>query len=133
MHLSHRFTSLKKVGILGTDECPYGCFDVFIGGETAPFECPLQSREEVEVAGRQVGNVGDVVQALSTAGGNMVDRSCCRVESSISQHPHTPVSELLAPPPHPLRRHDVRTTTILISICLVCLSVTLSVCLYMSI
>jgi hypothetical protein len=30
---------LVKVGVLG----PYGCFTVFIGGETAPFECPLQS------------------------------------------------------------------------------------------
>jgi hypothetical protein len=38
---------LVKVGVLG----PYGCFNVFIGGETAPFECPLQSREEVEVLG----------------------------------------------------------------------------------
>jgi hypothetical protein len=27
---------LVKVGVLG----PYGCFIVFIGGETAPFECP---------------------------------------------------------------------------------------------
>jgi hypothetical protein len=57
---------LVKVCVLGTDECPYGCFNVFIGGETAPFECPLQSREEVEVAGCQVGTVGGVVQALTT-------------------------------------------------------------------
>jgi hypothetical protein len=51
---------LVKVGVL----CPYGCFNVFIGGETAPFECPLQRREEVEVSGRQVETVGGVVQAL---------------------------------------------------------------------
>jgi hypothetical protein len=42
-----------------------------------------QSREEVEVAGRQVGTVGGVVQALPTEGGNMVDRCCCRVGSRI--------------------------------------------------
>jgi hypothetical protein len=58
---------LVNVGVLG----PYGCFSVFIGGETAPFECPLQSRGEVEVAGRQVGTVGGVFQALPTEGGNM--------------------------------------------------------------
>jgi hypothetical protein len=51
---------LVKVGVLG----PYGCLYVFIGGETAPFGSPLQSREEVEVAGRQVETVGGVVQAL---------------------------------------------------------------------
>jgi hypothetical protein len=51
---------LVKVGVLSL----YGCFSVFIGAETAPFECPLQSREEVEVAGRQVGTVGGVVHAL---------------------------------------------------------------------
>jgi hypothetical protein len=51
---------LVKVAVLG----PYGCFNVFI--ETAPFECPFQSREEVEVVGRQVGTVGGVVQALPT-------------------------------------------------------------------
>jgi hypothetical protein len=28
---------LVKVGVLGL----YDCFNVFIGGETAPFECPL--------------------------------------------------------------------------------------------
>jgi hypothetical protein len=39
-------------------ECPYGCSSVFTGGETAPFKCPLQSREEAEFAGRQVGTVG---------------------------------------------------------------------------
>jgi hypothetical protein len=27
---------LVKVGVLGTDKCPYGCFTVLIGGETAP-------------------------------------------------------------------------------------------------
>jgi hypothetical protein len=32
---------LVKVDVLG----PYGCFSIFIGGETATFECPLQSRE----------------------------------------------------------------------------------------
>jgi hypothetical protein len=74
---------LVKVGVLGADERPYGCFSVFIGGETAPFECRLQSREEVEVAGRQVGTVGDVVQALPTEGVNVIDRCCCRVESRI--------------------------------------------------
>jgi hypothetical protein len=42
---------LAKVGVLGTDD-PYGCFDVFIGGETAPFERPLRCKEEVEVAWR---------------------------------------------------------------------------------
>jgi hypothetical protein len=61
MHLSHHFMSLKnpvlKVGVLGL--C--GCFSVFIGGETAPFECSLQIKEELEVAGRQVGTVGGVV------------------------------------------------------------------------
>jgi hypothetical protein len=31
---------LVKVSVLG----PYGCFNVFIGYETAPFECHLQSR-----------------------------------------------------------------------------------------
>jgi hypothetical protein len=61
---------LVKVGVLG----PYGFFNVFTGGETAPFECSLQSREEVEAAERQVGTVGGVVQALPTEGGNMVDR-----------------------------------------------------------
>jgi hypothetical protein len=48
-------------------------------GETAPFECPLQIREEVDVAGRQVATVGGVVQTLPTEGGNMVDLYCCRV------------------------------------------------------
>jgi hypothetical protein len=48
-----------------------------------PFECPLQSREEVEVAGRQVGTVGGVVQALLTEGGNMVDRCYCCAASRI--------------------------------------------------
>jgi hypothetical protein len=43
-----------KVGVLR----PYGCFSVFTVVITAPFECPLQSREEVEVARRQVGTVG---------------------------------------------------------------------------
>jgi hypothetical protein len=81
MHLSHLITSLKdpllvKVGVLR----PYGCFNVFIGGETAPFECHLQSREEVEVAGHQVWTVEGVVQALPTEGDNMVDRFSCRVE-----------------------------------------------------
>jgi hypothetical protein len=70
---------LVKVGVMG----PYDCFSVFIGGETAPFECPLQSREEVEVAGRQVGTVGGVVQALPKESGNMVDRCCCRVGSRV--------------------------------------------------
>jgi hypothetical protein len=32
---------LVKVGALGTDKCLYGCLNVFIGGEMAPFECPL--------------------------------------------------------------------------------------------
>jgi hypothetical protein len=59
-----------------------------------PFECPLQSREE-EVAGRQVGTVGGVVQALTTEGGNMVDRCCCRMGSRIIQYTCTLVSELL--------------------------------------
>jgi hypothetical protein len=45
---------LVKVSVLA----PYGCFSVFIGGEMAPFECPLQNREEVEVTGRQVGTRG---------------------------------------------------------------------------
>jgi hypothetical protein len=70
---------LVKVGVLG----PYGCFSVFIGGETAPFECPTQNREEVKVTWGQVGTVGGVVQALPTEGGNMVDRCCCRVGSCI--------------------------------------------------
>jgi hypothetical protein len=35
---------LVKVDILG----PYSCLNVFIGGETAPFECLLRSREEVK-------------------------------------------------------------------------------------
>jgi hypothetical protein len=70
---------LVKVGVLGQ----YGCFNVFIGGETAPFGCPLQSGEELEVAGRQVGTVRGVVQALSTEGGNMVDRCYCCVGSRI--------------------------------------------------
>jgi hypothetical protein len=34
---------LVKVCVLD----PHGCFNVLICGETAPFECPLQSREEV--------------------------------------------------------------------------------------
>jgi hypothetical protein len=59
--------------------CPYGCFSVFIGDEMASFECPLQSREEVEVAGPQFGTVGGVVQVLPTKGGSMVDRCCCCV------------------------------------------------------
>jgi hypothetical protein len=64
------------------DECPYGCFNIFIGGEMVPFECPLQSTE-VEVAGHQVGTVGGVVQALLTKGENMVDRCCCCVGTHI--------------------------------------------------
>jgi hypothetical protein len=32
---------LVKVGVLGTDECPYGCYNIFIGGERVPFECPV--------------------------------------------------------------------------------------------
>jgi hypothetical protein len=87
---------LVKVCVLG----PYGCFNVFIGVETAPFECPLQSREELEVAGRQVGTLWSVVQALPTEGGNMVDRCYCCVGSRIIQHIRTPVSELLATSPH---------------------------------
>jgi hypothetical protein len=51
-----------------------------------------------------------VVQALPTEGGNMVDLCCCRVGSRIIQHTRTPVSELLAPSPHHLRRHDVKAT-----------------------
>jgi hypothetical protein len=70
---------------------------------------PRQSREKVEVAGRQVGTVGGVVQALPTEGGNMVDRCCCRVGSRIIQHTRTPVSELLAPSPHHLHRRDFRS------------------------
>jgi hypothetical protein len=54
---------LVEVGVLGTNKCLYGCFNIFIGGEMAPFECPLQSREEVEVAGYQVGNVRGMVQS----------------------------------------------------------------------
>jgi hypothetical protein len=42
---------LVKVGVLGL----YGCFNIFIGRETAPFKCPLQSREEVEVLGARSG------------------------------------------------------------------------------
>jgi hypothetical protein len=85
MHLSHCFTSLKKVkvGVLGTDECPYGCLNIFIGGETVPFECPIQSREEVEDAGNQGRTAGGVIQALPTEGGNMVDRCYCHVRSCI--------------------------------------------------
>jgi hypothetical protein len=64
-------------------ECLYGCFSFFISGEMAPFECPLRSREEVEVAGHQVGTVGGVIPALPTEGGNMVDRCCCCVGSCI--------------------------------------------------
>jgi hypothetical protein len=74
---------LVKVGVLGMDHCLCVWFNVFTGGETAPFECPLQSREEVEVAGRQVGTVGGVVQALPTECGNMVDRCRCCVGSRI--------------------------------------------------
>jgi hypothetical protein len=51
----------------------------------------------VGFAGRQVGTVGGVV-----------DRCCCRMGSRIIQHTRTPVSELLAPSPHHLPRHDVR-------------------------
>jgi hypothetical protein len=58
----HEEPLLVEVGVLG----PYDCFNVFIGGETAPFKCPFQTREEVEVAGRQVGTVEGVVQALPT-------------------------------------------------------------------
>jgi hypothetical protein len=74
-----------KVSVLGTDECSYGCLNVFIGGETVPFECPLQSREEVEVAGCQVGTLGGVVQVLPPEGGNVVGHYCCRVGSRIVQ------------------------------------------------
>jgi hypothetical protein len=48
-----------------------------------------------------------VAQTLPTEGGNMVDRCCCRVGSRIIQH--TRMLALLAPSPHHLRRHDVRT------------------------
>jgi hypothetical protein len=48
-----------------------------------------------------------VVQALPTEGGNMVDRSCCRVGSRIIQHTRTNVSELLALSPHHTRPLDV--------------------------
>jgi hypothetical protein len=44
------------------------CFNVFIGGDTVPFECSFQSRERVEVAVSEVGTVGGVVQALPSAG-----------------------------------------------------------------
>jgi hypothetical protein len=74
---------LVKVDVPRTNERPYGCFSVFIGGETTPFECPLQILEEVEVAGPQVGTVEDAVQALPTESGNTVDRCCCRVGSRI--------------------------------------------------
>jgi hypothetical protein len=96
---------LVKVGVLG----PYGCFSVFILGETAPFECPLQSKEHVKVADHHVGTVGGVVQANTTEGGTTFDGCCCRVGPRIIQHTRTPVSELLAPSPHHLHRHDVRT------------------------
>jgi hypothetical protein len=59
---------LIKVGVLG----PYGCFSVFIGGETASFESPLQRREEVEVAGRQVGTVVGVVQQIISSENTIV-------------------------------------------------------------
>jgi hypothetical protein len=60
---------LVKVGVLGSDECLYGCFNIFTGGEKVPFECPLQSTEKVEVAGCQVGTVWGLVQVLPTEGG----------------------------------------------------------------
>jgi hypothetical protein len=69
-----------KVGVLGLDECSYSCFNVFTGGETVPFDCPLQSREEVEVTGHQVGTVGGVVLALPTEGGSIVDCCYCNTE-----------------------------------------------------
>jgi hypothetical protein len=72
---------LVKVGVLGTDKYLYDCFNIFIGGETTPFECLLQSREEVEVTGRPVGTVGGMVWAPPTEGGNMVDCCCCCVGS----------------------------------------------------
>jgi hypothetical protein len=80
---------LAKVGVLG----PYSCFSVFIGGEAAPFKCPLQSREKVEVAGRHVRTVGGVVQALPTEGDNMVDRCCCCVDSLIVKVVHPTTNE----------------------------------------
>jgi hypothetical protein len=94
---------LLKVGVLG----PYVCFSIFIGGEAESFKCPLQSREEMEVTGHQVGTVG--VQVLPTEGSNVVECCCCRVGSRIIQHTRTPISELLAPSPHHLLRHDIRT------------------------
>jgi hypothetical protein len=60
----------------------YGCFIIFIGGETVHYECPLQSREEVEVAGCQVGTVGGMVQVLETEGGNMVAAAVWSLASS---------------------------------------------------
>jgi hypothetical protein len=99
---------VRKVGVLG----PYVCCKVFICGETASFECPLQSREGVEVARRQVGTLGNVVQAIPTEDDNMVGRSCYRVGSRIIQHTRAPVLELLAPSPHHLYRHGVRTICI---------------------
>jgi hypothetical protein len=63
----------------------------------------------VEVAGRQVGTVGGVVQAVPTEGGKMLTVACCRVWSRIIQHTRTLVSsELLAPSLHHLHRYDVR-------------------------
>jgi hypothetical protein len=42
---------LVKVGVLG----PYGCFSVFVDGETTPFECPLQSTEKWKSLGVRSG------------------------------------------------------------------------------
>jgi hypothetical protein len=50
---------LVKFGVLG----PYGCFSVFIGGQTAPIKCSFQSREEVKVARGSVVGRGTMLQA----------------------------------------------------------------------
>jgi hypothetical protein len=50
-----------------------------------------------------------VILALPAEGGSMINRWYCRVGSRTIQHTRTPVSELLAPSPHHLRRHDLRT------------------------
>jgi hypothetical protein len=45
---------LVKVGVLGADKCPYGYFDGFIR-ETAPFECPVESRKKWKSLGARSG------------------------------------------------------------------------------
>lgn len=72
-----------KLRVPVTDELANGSFNFCIAGDTLPTQCLLQNREEVEVAGHQVGTVGQVVQALPAEGGGMTGHCCRHVWSHV--------------------------------------------------